>query len=373
MHAWSGRTLGRGIATASVAALGVLSAWAPVRGQQGAAPPAFKAGVEVVNVTATVVDRSGRFVPGLGADDFIVYEDNVRQAVSQFSADRVPVSLGIALDTSGSMMGEKIEAARAALNRFLFDLLGDDDEIFLYQFSDTPRLLEGWTKNRQALGRELGRMQAHGGTAIYDTLMEALPLARSGQHTKKAVLLISDGNDTSSAATVSEVRDRLRSTEVLLYAIGIDGDPDEGLRAPFRPRQPRIPPRPRSPFPPNPRGPRPPFGIPLFPQRAAGAQFQPGTPLPQANDQRRGAPGADRRQRRPYRDHPQPARSGAGNRRHCRRTEQAVLPRIHVDQSCTRRPVAVDPRRTPQSRLPRPRAKRLSGELRSASSDPMPR
>jgi VWFA-related protein len=286
MNAWPRHVVGRGIAAVGVA-LGVLAAPAPLQGQQSA-PPAFTAGVEVVNVTATVLDANGRFVPGLTAADFLVYEDGVRQEVSQFSADRVPVSLGIALDTSGSMMGEKIEAARAALNRFLFDLLGDDDEIFLYQFSDAPRLLAGWTTNRQALGRELGRIQTHGGTAIYDTLMEAIPLARTGRHTKKAMLLISDGNDTSSAATVGEVRDRLRPTEVLLYAIGIDGDPDEGLRAPFRPRQPRIPPRPRSPFPPNPRGPRPPFGIPLFPQLApgAGAQIQPNAPWTQANDQR---------------------------------------------------------------------------------------
>jgi VWFA-related protein len=289
MKSWGSRTGARGFATVGVAALGLLLAFAPLRGQQVPdAQARFRAEVELVNVTATVVDGFGRFVPGLTPDDFIVYEDNVKQAVLQFSADRVPVSLGIALDTSGSMMGEKIEAARAALNRFLFDLLGDDDEIFLYQFSDEPRLVQGWTRNRQTLGRELGRMQTHGGTAIYDTLVEALPLARTGQHSKKALLLISDGNDTSSAATMADVRERLRTSEVLLYAIGIDGDPEEGLRAPFRPRQPRVPSRPRSPFPPNPRGPRPPFGIPLFPQFAPAAQIPRNTPLPlpQANDQR---------------------------------------------------------------------------------------
>src|SRR6266536_2722111 len=100
----------------------------------------FKSGVELGNVTATVSDSGGRFVPGLTKDDFIVYEDDVRQTVTQFSADRVPVSLGIALDTSGRMVGEKSSAARGALDRLLYELLDDRDEIFVYRFSDAPVL-----------------------------------------------------------------------------------------------------------------------------------------------------------------------------------------------------------------------------------------
>ena len=77
----------------------------------------FKSGVELINVTATVSDVNGRFVPGLRQDDFIVYEDDVPVSVTHFSAERVPVSLGIALDTSGSMAGVKIQEARDALDR----------------------------------------------------------------------------------------------------------------------------------------------------------------------------------------------------------------------------------------------------------------
>jgi len=75
----------------------------------------FKSGVELVNVTATVTDSSGRFVSGLVKDDFTVYEDDVLQGVTHFGADRVPVSLGIVVDASGSMEGEKIRAARISL------------------------------------------------------------------------------------------------------------------------------------------------------------------------------------------------------------------------------------------------------------------
>src|SRR5690349_7233707 len=120
------------LAAALVAGLATLHAQQPEIGEpQQSDPFRFKSGVELVNVTATVSDRSGRFVSGLTADDFTVYEDGVRQNITHFSAERVPVSLGIVLDTSGSMAGEKIEAARGALNRLVFDLLDRDDEIFL--------------------------------------------------------------------------------------------------------------------------------------------------------------------------------------------------------------------------------------------------
>ena len=87
----------------------------------------FKSGVELINVTATVSDLSGRFVSGLRQEDFVVYEDDRPVAVTHFSAERVPVSLGIALDTSGSMAGTKIQEAQSALDRFLYDLLDRQD------------------------------------------------------------------------------------------------------------------------------------------------------------------------------------------------------------------------------------------------------
>src|SRR6476620_7390399 len=84
----------------------------------------FRTGVELINVTATVTDANGRFVSGLQKDDFQVYQDNELQTVTHFSNERVPVSLGILLDTSGSMAGEKMVAAREALSSFL-ELLND--------------------------------------------------------------------------------------------------------------------------------------------------------------------------------------------------------------------------------------------------------
>src|SRR6185436_16121188 len=99
-----------------LAALAVVSAQGqsqrPERPNDGQESFRFKSGVELINVTATVTDANGRFVPGLRQDDFVIYEDNEPQQITHFSSERVPVSLGIALDTSSSMMGEKIESTR---------------------------------------------------------------------------------------------------------------------------------------------------------------------------------------------------------------------------------------------------------------------
>jgi len=221
---------------------------APIDGQQAATPSAdqngpfrFKSGVELVNVTTTVSDASGRFVSGLQKEDFAVYEDDQPVELTHFSAERVPVSLGILLDTSGSMAGTKIQEAQTALNRFLFELLDQEDEIFLYRFSNYPVLLQGWTNDRRLLSGALDRIVPNGGTAMYDAVAEALPLAQHGQYRKKAIVVISDGNDTSSRTTVGELKSRIRESEVLLYAIGIDGENQPIYRPAPQPQPPRLP------------------------------------------------------------------------------------------------------------------------------------
>src|SRR5205809_892917 len=223
----------------------------------------FKSGVELINVTATVSDFSGRFVSGLRAEDFAVYDDNQPVQVTHFSAERVPVSLGIALDTSGSMAGEKIQAAQGALDRFLFELLDRQDEIFLYRFSNDPQLLQSWTTDRSLLSRALGRITPNGGTAMYDTVADAIPLAQRGVNRKKALLVISDGNDTASRTSIREVKQMIRESEVLVYAIGIDGESEPTFRPPTRTPVP-------IPFPFPPRGGRGGRGWPQPPNGGGG-------------------------------------------------------------------------------------------------------
>jgi Ca-activated chloride channel homolog len=198
----------------------------------------FRTSVDLVSVNATVTDRNGHFVPGLRAEDFAVLEDGERQTITQFETERVPVSLGIVLDTSGSMSGERMTAAREALGRFV-DLLGPDDEMFLYRFDSRPMLVQGWTEDRRMLMRRLGSVTATGGTALYDAVAEAIPLAASGSRRKKALVVISDGNDTNSEIQLSEVRQLIRESEVMVYAIGIDGPSGTGsTRSPAPPTLP---------------------------------------------------------------------------------------------------------------------------------------
>jgi VWFA-related protein len=182
----------------------------------------FKSSVDLVSVNATVTDASGHFVPGLRAEDFTITEDGERQTITQFESERVPVSLGIVLDTSGSMAGEKMEAAREALRRFVYDLLGSTDEMFLYRFDSQPILVQGWTEDRGRLMRGLGSVRPTGGTALYDAVAEAVPLAGQGARRKKALVVISDGNDTNSALEIDELQQLIRESEVMVYAIGID-------------------------------------------------------------------------------------------------------------------------------------------------------
>lgn len=193
----------------------------PMRAQD---PPkfSFRSNTDLINVTVTVTDANGRFVPGLTREDFVVYEDGRPQVIQQFDSDRVPVSLGIALDTSGSMAGEKIQAAQAALNRFLFDLLGPQDQVFLYRFDSVPQLIQGWTSDRQAVSRALGTAQARGGTALYDAVAEAVPLAQRGVERKKALVVISDGEDQNSRLGLRDAQQLIRESEVLVYGIAID-------------------------------------------------------------------------------------------------------------------------------------------------------
>ena len=221
----------------TLAGLAILAALSPAQGRQDP-QLRFQAGIDLVSVSATVTDAEGRFVRNLTRDEFTVYEDGAPQALTHFSSERVPVSLGLALDTSGSMTGEKIRAAQTALRRFLVDLLGPDDEVFLYRFSDAPVLVAGWMSDRARLGRLLGQITPNGETVLYDTIEAALPLAQAGHHRKKALVIISDGNDTGSRTSAGDVRRLVLQSEVLVYAVGIDSQGEQVSKRPGRARWP---------------------------------------------------------------------------------------------------------------------------------------
>jgi Ca-activated chloride channel family protein len=216
----------------------------------------LKVDVALVNIVATVTDARGQYVPGLTAEDFVVEEDGEVQTVSHFDqSDDVPVSVGIVLDSSGSME-RKIATAATAVERFI-RTIHEDDDIFLLSFSDWPTLRQDFTDDRDRLGTALRRLNVEGGTALYDAVDEGLRKLRRGKHEKKAILLISDGEDTSSRIGFQEAELRVRESEMLVYALGIspasDGPLSTQVPIPRNPRQPRRDPRfpapPSFPFP----------------------------------------------------------------------------------------------------------------------------
>ena len=180
----------------------------------------LKVDVALVNVVATVTDETGHYVSDLTQDDLVVYEDGQPQKISHFSqSNDLPVSMGILLDTSGSME-RKIGTATTAVERFIRSIHLDDD-IFLMTFANRPDLRQDFTDDRDRLARALRRITVGGGTALYDALDEGLRTMKQGRHDKKAILLITDGEDTSSFMSLDQAQSMVRESELLVYCLGI--------------------------------------------------------------------------------------------------------------------------------------------------------
>jgi len=175
-------------------------------------------------VTVTVTDQQGRYVTGLQRGDFKLLVDGQDRAIQFFRQDlNTPVSIGILVDTSGSMQ-PKIPQARAAISEFIHDL-NDRDDVFLFAFSSRPFLLQPFTTNHYLVLSRLELLHAYGQTALYDTILDGLLMVEHGRYDKKALLVVTDGMDNTSQSTLEQVIAQARRMGVLVYSIGI-GDPN---------------------------------------------------------------------------------------------------------------------------------------------------
>ena len=195
----------------------------------------FRSGVEITSITATVRDAAGRLIADLPRDAFEVYEDGERQTISQFARERVPISLGVLLDVSDSMFGRRIQDARSAVDRFLFELLDPGDEFFILAFNHRPHILTRWTNAPDVVRRALDALRPSGGTAAYDAVLAALPLIDARSRQRAALVLISDGADTASTATLRDVRSALLRSDGFAYAIAIDPPEPQAINARVNP------------------------------------------------------------------------------------------------------------------------------------------
>jgi Ca-activated chloride channel family protein len=181
--------------------------------------PALRVDVDLVLLQATVTDSANKPVTGLKQQDFRVWEDKVEQQIDYFSAENVPLSTGIIFDISNSME-KKLPAALAAANTFLG--MGDrGDEYFLIQFNDSPQLTQDFTTDIARLQSRLFLAKAQGNTSLYDALYLGLDKVNRGVNSRKALLLITDGEDNRSHYSSSDVRQFAKEHDVMIYSIGI--------------------------------------------------------------------------------------------------------------------------------------------------------
>ncbi len=217
---------------------------APVLGQASDEGQAlFRSGVDLVTVSATVRDRKGRLVTGLEARDFEVIDRGERREIAQFRTDRAALSLAILFDVSGSMnVAERMTAAKFAAHHLLSWLEPGRDEAALFAFDSRLHEVAPFTVDTRALNGALGEVDPFGATSLHDAIAETAERVAERSHPRRAVVVLTDGIDTSSARTPAEVSGVAAAIDVPVYVIaavlpiddpGSDrATPQAGLRAP---------------------------------------------------------------------------------------------------------------------------------------------
>ena len=248
---WIGKNLGypgdmqRRLLARSMLVLTVFTS-GPVLAQghdEGDAQAVFRAGVDLVTVSATVRDRKGRLVTGLEARDFEVVDGGERRAISQFRTDRAPLSLAILFDVSGSMdVADRMTAARFAAHHLLSWLEPGRDEAALFAFDSRLHEVAPFTVDTRALNGALGEVDPFGATSLHDAIAAAADRVATRSHPRRAVVVLTDGIDTASSKTPAQVSGLASAIDVPVYIIatvlqiddpGSDrATPQSGMRAP---------------------------------------------------------------------------------------------------------------------------------------------
>lgn len=178
----------------------------------------FRAHADLVLIPVTVTDKVNRFVLGLQKTDFHLFEDGVEQTLAHFDGEDAPLSVGVLFDESGSMT-DKLRTSRDAATQLL-NILNKDDEAFLVEFSDTAKAT-GFTANIDSLRGILKTAQAGGMTAMLDAINTGLIEMKKARHSRKAIVVVSDGGDNRSHYTSAQIESLVREADVQIYAMGV--------------------------------------------------------------------------------------------------------------------------------------------------------
>ena len=184
-----------------------------------AAQKSLKVDVDLVMISVSVSDSENHRLTDLKPQNFQIFEDKVEQEIRYFSSEAAPVSLGIVFDISHSME-RKLDFAKDAAVRFL-QTGTPEDEYFLVEFSSRARLAEGFTSDIRRLSDRLSLTPAEGATALYDAVYLGLSELKSGQNPKKALLLITDGEDNHSRYSRADIRQVVRESDVQIYVLDL--------------------------------------------------------------------------------------------------------------------------------------------------------
>jgi Ca-activated chloride channel family protein len=179
----------------------------------------IKLDVDLALLNVTVTDPYNRLVTGLEPDNFRVFEDNIEQEVITFSAEDVPISIGVIFDFSGSM-SNKVGKAREAAVQF-FKTANQQDEFFLVSFNERAELTSSFTNSVEDLQSRMMLTAPKGRTALLDALYLGLSQMRGAHNAKRALLILSDGGDNHSRYNESDIKRLVKEADTQLYAIGI--------------------------------------------------------------------------------------------------------------------------------------------------------
>jgi Ca-activated chloride channel homolog len=226
-------------ALAALAAIGVYSQQA-MYSQQVDTGTVFHSDTRVVVCHTTVVDHAGRLVDHLAKESFSVFENNVRQEIKVFKHEDVPVSMGLVIDSSGSMRNSNKRAGVEAAAMALIRASNPDDEVFVIHFNDetyfdNPGGKDFLTKPEQ-MEEALRRTEPSGGTAMRDAVQLAIGWLKKAHKEKKVLVVVTDGEDNASSEdnSLENVVRSARQNEVLIYSVGLLSEEDHKAAASAR-------------------------------------------------------------------------------------------------------------------------------------------
>jgi len=181
----------------------------------------IKVDVNLVVLHTTVLDDRGKFVEGLGQDNFRVYEDKVEQKLSVFKREDIPVSMGLVIDNSGSMRDKRPRVNEAALT--LVQNSNPQDEAFVVNFNDDfyLDLDKDFSSSIPELKEALERIDARGSTALYDALIGSMEHLKKGKKDKRVLVAVTDGEDNTSRNSLEKAIRDIQKTDTVIYTVGL--------------------------------------------------------------------------------------------------------------------------------------------------------